>query len=160
MAKGTSRDEATLISCLKGFPQGTSPGASGLRAQRILDAVSGHTTSSAKDCLHALTRLTNFLLSGKASPLLAPWFCGVPLTALLKKNGVVRLIAVGEVLRRLASWLCCQFVRSFLPDSFLPHGQDPRWLRRAINAVRHALSQFCNGKSLPLLKIDMKAIPQ
>ena len=116
-------DELAVLMCLKGFPRGTSPGASGLCAQHILDAVSGHTTSSAEDYLHVLTRFMNFLLSGKASPLLAPWVCGAPLTALLKKNGGVRPIAVGEVLRCLASRLCCHCVRPFLTDTFLPHGQ-------------------------------------
>ena len=153
-------DESAVLMYLKGFPRGTSPGASGLRAQHILDAVSGHTTSSAEDCLHALTRFMNFLLSGKASPLLAPWLCGAPLTALLKKTGGVRPIAVGEVLRRLASRLCCHFVRPFLPDVFLPHGQGgvgiPGGLEGAIHAVRHALSQLGGDESLALLKIDMK----
>ena len=44
----------------------------------------------------------NHLLSGKAPSCLAPWLCGAPLTALRKKGGGVRPIAVGEVLRRLA----------------------------------------------------------
>ena len=95
-------DECAVIRCLKGLPRGTSPGASGLRAQHLLDVISGHTISSAEDCLFAVTRLMNFLLPGKVSPLLAPWLCGTPLTALLKKNGGVKPIAVGEVLRRLA----------------------------------------------------------
>ena len=68
-------DESAVLICLKGFPRGTSPGASGLRAQHLLDAVSGHTAPSAELCLTTLTRLMNFLLSGKASPLLAPWLC-------------------------------------------------------------------------------------
>jgi len=153
-------DECAVLMCLKGFPRGTSPGGSGLRAQHLLDAVIGHTTPSADDCLHNLTRLMNFLLAGKASPLLAPWLCGAPLTALLKKNGGVRPIAVGEILRRLASRLCCQFARPFLPDYFLPHGQVgvgiPGGLEAAIHAVRHSLSVLGNDNSLALLKIDMK----
>ena len=30
---------------------------------------------------------------------------------------------MGEVLRRLASRLCCSAVRPYLPDIFLPYGQ-------------------------------------
>jgi len=112
-------DESAVLMCLKGFPRCTSPGASCSLAQHILYVVSGHTTSSAEDCLHALTRLMSFLLSGKASLLLTPCLCGAPLTALLKKNGGVRPIAVGEVLCHLASQLCCQFVCPFLPDTFI-----------------------------------------
>ena len=49
--------------------------------------------------------------------------CGAPLTALLKKGGGVRPIAVGEVIRRLASRLCCLAVRPSLPGVFIPYGQ-------------------------------------
>ena len=61
--------------------------------------------------------------SATPSPLLVPWLCGAPLTALLKKNGGFRPIAVGEILCRLASRLCCQFACPFLSDFFLPFGQ-------------------------------------
>ena len=153
-------DESAVLACLKGFPRGTSPGASGLRAQHLLDAVSGHTAPSAELCLNTLTRFMNFLLSGKAPPVLAPWLCGAPLTALLKKNGGVRPIAVGEILRRLASRLCCQFARPYLSDFFLPYGQVgvgiPGGLEAAIHAVRHSLAELGNDESLALLKIDMK----
>ena len=112
--------------------------------EHLLDTVSGHTAPSAELCLTTLTRLMNFLLSGKASPSLAPWLCGAPLTALLKKNGGVRPIAVGEILHRLASHLCCQFACPFLSDFFLPYGQVdvciPGGLEAAIHAVRHAFS--------------------
>ena len=64
------------------------------------------------------------------------------------------------ILHRLASRLCCHFVRPFLPDVFLPHGQVgvgiPGGLEGAIHAVRHALSQLGGDESLTLLKIDMK----
>ena len=122
-------NESAVLICLKGFSRGTSPGASGLRAQH-LDVVSGHTAPSAELCLTTLTCLMNFLLSGKASLSLVPWLCGAPLTALLKKNGGVRPIAAGEILRRLASRLCCQFARPFLSDFFLPYGSSECWYPR------------------------------
>ena len=75
-------------------------------------------------------------------------------------SGGVRPIAVGEIFRRLASRLCCQFARPFLSDFFLPFGQVgvgiPGGLEAAIHAVRHSLSQFGNDEPLALLKIDMK----
>jgi len=49
------------------------------------------------DYLLYLTRLMNHLLSGKALPCLAPWVCGAPLTALVKRSGGVRPIAVSGV---------------------------------------------------------------
>jgi len=79
-------DESMVLSCLRAFPKGTSPGASKLRAQHLLDAIAGSTAPAARDCLLSLTCLMNHLLSGNAPPCLAPWLCGAPLTALLKKR--------------------------------------------------------------------------
>ena len=51
--------------------------------------------------LGSLTQFANYFLSGKAPTQLCPWFCGATLTALQKKDGVVRPISVGETLLRL-----------------------------------------------------------
>ena len=145
------------MACLLAFPKGTSPGASKLRAQHLLDAIAGSTAPAARECLLSLTRFMNHLLSGKAPSCLAPWLrCGAPLTALLKKGGGVRPIAVGEVLRRLASRLCCLAVRPSLSSVFLPYGQVgvgmPGGLEGAIHITRHFISTHGADDSLALLK--------
>ena len=71
-------DESAVLICLKGFPRGTSPGASGLRTQHLLDAVSGHTAPSAELCLTTLTRLITFCFLEKLLHRL-PLGCVVPL---------------------------------------------------------------------------------
>ena len=116
-------DDSMVLSCLRAFPKGTSPGASKLCAQHLLDVIAGSTAPAARDCLLSLTCLMNHLLFGKAPSCLSPWLCGAPLTALLKKGGGVRPIAVGEVIRRLASRLCCLAVRPSLPSVFILYGQ-------------------------------------
>ena len=80
---------------------------------------------AASECLQALTHCVNYLLSGKLDPCAAPWFCGAPLTALIKPSGGFRPIAVGETLRRLVSKVCCFAVCSALPDFFLPLTYPP-----------------------------------
>ena len=88
-------DESMVLSCLRAFPKGTSPGASKLRAQHLLDAIAGSTAPASRDCLLSLTSLMNYLISGKAPSCLAPWVCGAPLTALVKKGEVcVQLLLV------------------------------------------------------------------
>jgi len=153
-------DESMVLTCLRAFPKGTSPGASKLRAQHLLDAITGTTAPASRDCLLSLTCLMNHLLSGNAPPCLAPWVCGAPLTALLKKGGGVRPIAVGEVIRRLTSRLCCLAVRPSLPGVFIPYGQVgvgiPGGLETAIHVTRRYISQHSSDTSLGLLKIDMK----
>ena len=112
-----------MLAALRAFPKATSPGAAKLRAQHILDAVSGTIAPAAQTCLEHLTRLMNKLLAGAIDPQVAPWLSGAPLTALVKKKGGYRPFVVGEVIRRLVSKLRCAAVKSQLPDLFLPYGQ-------------------------------------
>ena len=64
-----------------------------------------------------------FFLSGKLDSCVAPWFCGVPLTAWMKLSGGFCPIPVGETLRHPVSKVCCFVVGLALPDLFLPFGQ-------------------------------------
>ena len=149
-----------VVQALRGFPCGSSPGGSGLRAQHLLDAICGHSAPAAQDCLHALTVLINLLLSGKAHSWLSPWLAGAPLTALRKKDSGVRPIAVGEVLRRLTSRICCSAVRPRLVDILLPYGQVgvgvKGGLEAAIHATRCCLHHYGSNPDLCLLKLDMR----
>ena len=144
---------------LRAFPKATSPGASKLRAQHILDAVSGTIAPAAQTCLEHLTRLMNKLLASAIDPQVAPWLSGAPLTALIKKTGGYRTIAVGEVIRRLASKLCCAAVKPQLPDLFLPYGQVGVGIKGGLEAAVHCLRKFINDNGdrsdLCCLKLDM-----
>ncbi len=80
-----------------------------------------------------------FLLSGQADTWLAPWLTVAPLTALYKKQGGIRPIAVAEVLRRLASRMA---VRLELPDVFIPTGQVGVGIRRGLEAAIHCSCLF------------------
>lgn len=147
-----------VLASIQSFPKGTSPGSSQLRAQHLLDVLRGTTTPAAIDCLSELTTWINILLAGRAHPLISPWLCGAPLTALNKKNGGVRPIAVGETIRRLISKLCCSFIHPFLPEMFLPEGQVGVGIRggleAAIHASRYYIQEHHQNTDLCLLKVD------
>ena len=132
--------ENTILTALKAFLKGSSPGGFQLRAQHILDAVSGFTAPIAQDCLHQPTPLVNFLLPGAAHQYVAPWLCGSPITALHKKNGGVHPIAVCETIQRLVSRVCCLVVRKDLPDLFLPWDHVGVGIKRGLEAAIHS---FC-----------------
>ena len=143
------------------FPKGTSPGASQLRAQHLYDAICGTTTPASHDCLTALTKWINLLLSGRLNSLISPWMCGAPLTALIKQGGKgVRPIAVGEMISRLLSNLCCSSVHALLSDIFIPEGQLGVGVRggleAAIHACRYTISQLRHKEDLCMLKVDFK----
>ena len=111
-----------------------------------------------QDCLMELTRWLNHLLSGKGNPLLAPWLCSAPLTALHKKDQRgFQHIAVGEVLLRLASKLCCQYVKSDLTQ-FFPYEQLGMGIKGglevAIHATRLNIERFQDSPDMCLLKIN------
>ena len=148
---------ASVLEVSRNFPRGTSPGGSKFRCQHLLDAVDG-TAPSAADCLENLTLLICFLLSGRADTRISPWLTGAPLTALYKRQGGVRPIAVGEILRRITSRLCCSAVKPRLPEFFLPSGQVGVGIKGGLEAAVHTLSGFIeshgDNPDLCCVKID------
>ena len=150
----------SVLDALKCFTRASSPGFSKLRAQHLLDAVIGSTAPAGQECLENLTRWICFALSGKVDKRVAPWLSGAPLTALYKKAcGGVRPIAVGEILRRVISRVCCAAVKPRLPEIFLPYGQIGVGISGGLEAAIHSMSSFIssnvNDPTLCCLNVDM-----
>ena len=150
-----------ILSCLSSFPKGPSPGSSNFRIQHLFEPICGSWAPASRECLRSLTLWLNHLLSGKAHPLLAPWLCGAPLTALHKKcQQGFRPIAVGEIFRRLASKICCQYIKTDLPQFFIPHGQLGVGIKGGLEAIIHSarfiIDKFQTHEDMCLLKLDFK----
>jgi hypothetical protein len=92
-----------VVNALRSFPSGTAPGQSCLRANHVKEAVFCSSPESAESALEGLVGVVNLLCAGRAPPAILPYLCGATLLACNKKNGGLRPIAVGEVLRRLIS---------------------------------------------------------
>lgn len=88
---------------LLSFPKGTSCGRDGLRAQHLVDAMSGAAAAVADILLASITGVVNLWLAGKCPAELGEFIASAPLTPLLKPGGGLRPIAVGTVWRRLVS---------------------------------------------------------
>ena len=148
-----------VFASLRGFPRGSSPGSSKLRAQHLVDAISGTTVPAAATCLAELTRFTNHHLAGHGDRRTAPWLVGAPLTALVKQPTGFRPIAVGEVLRRLISRIGCAAAKSQLPALLLPSGQVGVGVSGGLDAAIHGLRVFLTDhgadEDLCCLKVDM-----
>ena len=96
-AAPTSQPE-DIIKGIRGFPEGSAGGMSGLKPQHLKDAlVHGHGDEVAR----VLTEVVNLLASGRAPNSARQWICCASLTALAKPDGGLRPIAIGETLRRL-----------------------------------------------------------
>ena len=89
-----------VLKILKTFPAGSSGRSDGLTPQHLLDRVAG---TPDEKLLAAITKFTNLLLSGNLPIAIREIIFGGRLIALQKKDGGIRLIALGYTLRLLAA---------------------------------------------------------
>ena len=95
--------EGAVAHAIRSFPNGSAGGPDGLRPQHLLDLTSASAGMGRQRLLRVLTAFTNLLLAGDTPLDICPVFFGASLTALNKKGGGVRPIAVGCTLRRLVA---------------------------------------------------------
>ena len=105
---------------LRSFPSNSAPGPSLLRANHLREATRCPTASCGTRALRAIAATVNLLAAGGAPPEIASYLCGATLLAMKKKNGGLRPIAVGEVLRRLTSKCLSRAVQSDSSDVLTP----------------------------------------
>ena len=110
--------EKDILLALRSFPAGSSGDPDGLRSKHLLDLCNCKATG--QSLLSAISSLINLLLEGKCHPDVIPILFGGNLTALVKKSGGIRPIAVGYTWRRLAAKCANSYAMSRLGDYFAP----------------------------------------
>ena len=106
----------TSDKAIRSFHKLSGAGPSGLRPCHFQEAL---LTENKDELLEHTTALVTLLAKGLAPRALAPHLAGASLTALPKKDGSVRPIAVGETLRRLtAKCLCAEHKEAALSYFF------------------------------------------
>ena len=90
--------EQDVAQAIQSFPRGSAGGPDGLLPQHLKDLISASAGFGGKKLLTALTSFTNLVLSGDTPAQMRPLFFGATLTALNKKDGGVRPIAIGGTL--------------------------------------------------------------
>ena len=98
--------EGEVQRALNSFPRKSGAGRSGLSPQHLKDAAACKSPIVQERFLGKLTRFVNLLVAGEAIPEVAPFVGGASLIASRKDDDGFRPIAIGEVLRRLASKCC------------------------------------------------------
>ena len=73
-----------VVKGIKGFPEGSAGGMSGLKPQHLKDAL---VPGQADEVSRALTDVVNLLASGKAHDSARQWICCASLTALANPMG-------------------------------------------------------------------------
>ena len=99
---GQSNRDTLRFQAVKQFKAGSAPGPSGLRVEHLKE-IGGRGQGRGMACLAALTGVLNKMSTGKMPKEAAPCFCRANLFMAIKKQGGLRPVAVGEVLRRLCS---------------------------------------------------------
>jgi Reverse transcriptase (RNA-dependent DNA polymerase) len=90
-----------VLEAAKSFPRGSAPGSSGFSADHFRQLLFTRDDSIDKPLGEATVAFANTILSGNCTPSISPYFGSAKLIALMKPDGGVRPIAIGEFFRRL-----------------------------------------------------------
>ena len=150
-----SEEEVALA--IRSFPNGSAGRPDGVIPQHLKDMTGACAESGGPVLLSALTALVNIILQGKVPRTVQPLFFGANLTALTKKDGEVRPIAVGCTLRRLAAKLAGRCVMDAMGELLAPRqlGYGTKLgCEAAVHATRLYLSNLQPGQVI--LKLDFQ----
>ena len=135
----------------------TAGGLDGLCSQDLQDMVSASAGGAATRLLESLAALLTPMLRGEVSLEACSLLCGASLTELRKPDGGIRLIAVGNVPRRLAGEIVSHRVMEEMGTLVRPAqlGYGTRWgCEAAVHATRAFLEE--EEETQVLLKMDFR----
>lgn len=157
-AQPLSVSSSDVADAIGSFQASSAGGLDGLRPQHLKELIAVTAGDGGQHLLESLVRLCNFLLKGDLNPEICPYLYGASLCALEKKDGGIRPIAVGSVIRRLIAKLGCRAVRDEMAVTLNPHQLGfgtPLGCEAAIHAVRLFASDPKNAENV-ILKVDIK----
>lgn len=110
-----------VFKAISTFPPGSAGGLDGMRPQILKDLLGCNQGESGVNLADAICAFLNLTLNGGIPENICPLFYGASLTALKKKSGGIRPIAVGNTWRRLAAKVVVARITPQLIDHFSPH---------------------------------------
>ena len=144
---------------LRSFRPSSAGDVDGLRPGHLKDLVDPQTAEARRRLLKALANLYSNLLRGQVPEHVREFPFAANLTALRKKDGGIRPIAVGNVFGRLASKIAAKRVMPELRRQ-LPPVQLGVGVSGGCEAAAHAVRAFVQSPVVPennvLVKLDMK----
>ena len=156
-------NEEEVLAALMSFRPSSSGGVDGLRPSHIKDLCAKSTAEAGRRLRCSLVALCNLLILGEIPPVAHDLFFSASLTALRKKDGGIRPIAVGNTFRRLAAKIVTRHVVSSLSVEFSPI-QLGVGIPGGCEAAAHAARAVFPAPTAPpttapgriLVKLDMK----
>ena len=152
-------DEKKIIRSLRSFSGGCYGGIDGLRPAHLLDRVAVSTAEAGLHLRRSITNLTNKIMRGDVPDYAVKLLFSSNLTALKKKDGGIRPIAVGNVFRRLAAKVGCYAVSRAVSHELLPI-QLGVSMKGGAEAAVHAVRTFITNNidsndHKVIVKLDM-----
>ncbi|GAV05564.1 hypothetical protein RvY_15670 [Ramazzottius varieornatus] len=147
-----------MVAAVQSFPNGSAGGLDGLRPQHIKDMLAGASNGATVALAEALAKLMTQMLHGKVPDNVCEVLYGASLTALKKKDGGIRPIAVGNTLRRLAGKIIGKRIGSEMEQRVRPEkvGRGTTGgAEAAVHAVRSFLEEGRTASQI-LLKLNFK----
>ncbi|GJR24240.1 hypothetical protein Tco_0972767 [Tanacetum coccineum] len=148
-----------VLDMIKSFPRGTSCGRDGLRAQHLMDCLSGAALAISDKLDSSITQVVNLFLEGKCPTMLGEYIANAPLTLLVKPGGGIRPIAVGTIWRRLVSKVSATMIGHSL-DGYLVGLQFgvgvPGGGEAILHTVNHLVEDRGDDVGLSMLLVDFQ----
>ena len=151
--------EDDTVIALRSFAASSSGGIDGLRPGHLKDLIASPTAEAGRRALKSITSLVNRILSSDIPEHGSVLLFAANLTALRKKDGGIRPVAVGNVFRRLAVKIACRSSTKLLSEEFAPV-QLGVGIRSGCESAAHAMREFINSRPTDspaiVIKLDMK----
>ena len=147
-----------LRKVLLSTPTGLAPGPSGLRIEHLRTIIEDRRPSIEPALLESLTLLANAAVAGRLPLSLQPFLFGGPLAPVIKKDGGIRPIVAGEILRALIAKTALAELRDGLSDLQplqVGVGGHGLWPQAAISTVRSWVQEIRQGSTNVLVKVDV-----
>nr|GEV28789.1 hypothetical protein [Tanacetum cinerariifolium] len=134
-----------VLDRIKSFPHGTSCGRDGLRAQHLMDFLSGAVVAISDELVSFITQVVNLFLDGNCPKILGEYIASAPLTPLVKKRGGIRPIAVGTVWRRMVSKVSAVLIGHSL-DGYFDDLKFGVGVSRGGEAILYVVNRLIEGR--------------
>ena len=155
----SSVSEDEVMVALKSFRPSSAGGVDGLRPGHLKDLVAPQTAEARRRLLKTLANLCSKLLRGQIPKHVRDLLLAANLTALRKKDGGIRPIAVGNVFHRLASRIAAKRVIAELRRQLPPVQLGVR-VSGGCEAAAHSFRAFVQSPVVPennvIVKLDMQ----
>ena len=152
-------NEHAVLDALNSFPVATGSGRDGLKAQHLKDALLVNSSNSRDLLTNAFVDFINLLLSGSLPLVLSPFISSAPLVPLIKKDGGIRPIAIGEIWRRWASKVAARHGANAMKSKLRPLQvgvSTPNGAEAIVHSLNNLIASHQDTTGITCFKVDYK----